>query len=327
MKTTLSTETEAWPIRGAFTLSRGSKTEAVVVVCRIARDGVTGTGECVPYARYGETVESVLAQIDEVTPLVADGAGRKEINAAMAPGAARNAVDCALWDLEAKQSGLPVHRRICAAPPRPVPTCVTISLDDPQEMAQHARANAMRPMLKVKLGGSNDEDIIHAVTAAAPDARIILDANESWTPDNIHDLMMVAAQARIMLIEQPLPAGQDEILEHIPHPVPICADESVHVTADLEPMRERYDAVNIKLDKTGGLTEALAMRMRAHEIGYSVMVGCMVATSLSMAPAILLAQEAQYVDLDGPLLLTRDRLHGLHYSAVVVSPPDPRLWG
>lgn len=327
MKTTLSTETEAWPIRGAFTLSRGSKTEAVVVVCRIARDGATGFGECVPYARYGETVESVLAQIEEIIPLVADGAGREEVNAAMAPGAARNAVDCALWDLDAKLSGLPVHRRICAAPPRPVPTCVTISLDDPQEMAQHARANAMRPMLKVKLGGTNDEDIIHAVTAAAPDSRIILDANESWTPYNIHDLMMVAAQARIMLIEQPLPAGQDEILEHIPHPVPICADESVHVTADLEPMRERYDAVNIKLDKTGGLTEALAMRMRAHEIGYSVMVGCMVATSLSMAPAILLAQEAQYVDLDGPLLLTRDRPHGLHYSAVVVSPPDPRLWG
>ena len=327
MKTIISTETETWPIRNAFTLSRGSKSEAVVVVCRIARDGRTGFGECVPYARYGESVESVLAEISAVMPLIEEGGGRTEIMQAMKPGAARNAVDCALWDLEAKISDVPVHRLICATPPRPVPTCVTISLDDPQEMAQHARANALRPLLKVKLGGKLDEDIIHAVSAAAPDARLILDANESWTEDNIHDLMMAAAQARVMLIEQPLPAGQDEILEHIPHPVPICADESVHVTADLERLRERYDAVNIKLDKTGGLTEALAMRERAHEIGFSVMVGCMVATSLSMAPALLLAQEAQYVDLDGPLLLARDRPHGLHYSAVVVSPPDRRLWG
>ncbi|MEC9343698.1 MAG: N-acetyl-D-Glu racemase DgcA [Pseudomonadota bacterium] len=327
MKTKLSTEAEVWPIRGTFSLSRGSRTEARVVVCRIARDGFAGFGECVPYARYGESVESVLDQIGAVAPLIEEGGGRREVLKAMSAGAARNAVDCALWDLEAKLSGTPVHRLVCSAPPRPLSTCITISLDDPEEMAQHARANASRGLLKVKLGGEGDIDRIHAVSAAAPEARIILDANESWNENSIHDLMMVAAQARVVLIEQPLPADRDEILEHIPHPVPICADESVHVTADLEAMRERYDAVNIKLDKAGGLTEALAMRERAHAIGYSVMVGCMVGTSLSMAPAVLLAQEAQYVDLDGPLLLARDRPHGLAYSPALVSPPARELWG
>ncbi|MCG6859287.1 MAG: dipeptide epimerase [Salaquimonas sp.] len=327
MKPILSAETEAWPIRGAFTLSRGSKTEAIVVVCRIARDGCTGLGECVPYARYGESVQSVMAQIEAVTPLIEQGGGRNKLLHAMAPGAARNAVDCALWDLEAKLTGIPVQSLVCAAPPRPLPTCYTISLDDPDEMARQAHANAFRPLLKVKLGGEQDEDIIHAVRSAAPDAGIILDANEGWTQDTVHDLMAVAAQAGVALIEQPLPAGQDEILERIPRPVPVCADESVHVAADLERLRERYDAINIKLDKTGGLTEALTMRDRAREIGYSVMIGCMVATSLSMAPAVLLAQEAQYVDLDGPLLLTRDRPHGLHYSDTAVSPPERELWG
>lgn len=327
MKTRLTALLEIWPIRGTFAIARGARTEAAVVLCMIERDGARGRGECVPYARYGETPKDVLEEIEAARPLVEGGAGRAEIMTAMKAGAARNAVDCALWDLEAKLTGVPVHRLVCAAPPRPIPTAVTISLDDPEEMALRARAHGSRPLLKVKLGGKGDEDRIRAVAAAAPGSRIILDANESWSKDDIHDLIMVAAQHRVALIEQPLPAGEDAVLEEIPHPVPICADESVHTAADLEVLRGRYDAVNIKLDKAGGLTEALAMRQKAHDIGYSVMVGCMVGTSLSMAPAVLLAQEAQFADLDGPLLLARDRPNGLRYSPALVSPPADSLWG
>lgn len=326
-QTRLTTETESWPIRGSFNIARGAKTQADVIVCRLERDGRNGLGECVPYARYGETLESVTGQIEEVRSEIEAGADRGALAALLPPGAARNALDCALWDLEAKLSGTPVHRRVCTMPPRPVDTAMTISLDDPEEMALAARAHAHRPLLKVKLGGEGDIDRIRAVKAAAPHARIILDANESWTEKNISELMLEAAHLHVALIEQPLPAGEDELLEHIAHPVPVCADESVHVTADLDALAERYDCVNIKLDKTGGLTEAMKMREKAHKMGFAVMVGCMVGTSLSMAPAILLAQEAEFIDLDGPLILERDRKHGLSYSTSIVSPPSPLLWG
>lgn len=328
MKTELSVSIETWPIRGAFRISRGEKTEAKVIVCQLSRLGVTGRGECVPYDRYGETMESVGAQIESVREIVEAGHGRDRIADALPAGAARNALDCAWWDLEAKLTGIPVHRQVCKMAPRPVETAMTISMGDPEEMALAARAHASRPLLKVKLGGwPHDIDRIHAVAAAAPSSRIILDANESWPEENLAELMLEAARTRVALIEQPLPAGQDEILAHIAHPVPVCADESAHQTSDLEALCPRYDCVNIKLDKAGGLTEALAMREKAHELGFSVMVGCMVGTSLAMAPAILLAQEAEFVDLDGPLILDADRAHGLAYSTTVVSPPERALWG
>lgn len=328
MKTELAIEVESWPIRGAFNIARGAKTTAEVVVCSVSRLGMTGRGECVPYGRYGETVESVLAQMEGVRQVVEAGIGRAGIAAQLPAGAARNALDCAWWDLEAKLTGVPVHKQVCRMPPRPVETAMTISLGDAEAMALSARAHASRPLLKVKLGGApHDIDRIHAVAAAAPMSRIILDANESWREDNVAELMLEASRTHVALIEQPLPAGEDGILAEIPHPVPVCADESVHVRDDLENMRGRYDCINIKLDKAGGLTEALAMRERAHELGFSVMVGCMVGTSLAMAPAILLAQEAEFVDLDGPLILDRDRANGLAYSTSMVSPPSPELWG
>lgn len=327
MKTSLSLECETWPIRGAFTIARGSKTEAKVIVCRMERNGAAGWGECVPYPRYGESIDSVIDQIEAVRALIEQGCTHDEIDAAMPAGAARNAIDCALWDLEAKLTGRHVHALVCSAPPRPIATAVTVSLADPEEMALATRALSGRPVIKVKLGGRGDADRMHAVRAAAPHARIILDANESWSADEAHDLFLLAANLGVSLIEQPFPAGDDDILTRIPHPVPICADESVHTSEDLASLTGRYDCINIKLDKAGGLSEALRMRQRAHELGFSVMVGCMVGTSLSMAPAVLLAQEAEFVDLDGPLLLSRDRKHGLTYSSALVSPPSAALWG
>jgi L-Ala-D/L-Glu epimerase / N-acetyl-D-glutamate racemase len=328
MKIAVTASAETWPIRGSFKIARGAKTEAAVVTVRLQGEGFAGMGECVPYGRYNESIESVLAQIEEVRSLIESESQHTEIIARMKPGAARNAVDCAFWDIDSKRTGIPVHVKICARPPRPVTTALTISLGDPGEMALMARMHANRPLLKVKLGGDGgDSDRIHAVASAAPNSGIILDANESWRPRDIGRLLLEAARANVWLIEQPLPAGDDDILAKIPHPVPICADESAHTSADLEKLRGKYDCVNIKLDKAGGLTEALAMRDSAHRIGFSVMVGCMVATSLSMAPAVLLAQEAEYVDLDGPLILSRDRAQGLTYSTSTVSPLNAELWG
>ena len=323
----LSSETDSFPISGSFTISRGAKTSAEVICCTISDSGAVGRGECVPYTRYGETLESVADAISDMRADIANGIGREDLIPAMKAGAARNAIDCALWDLEAKQSGQRAHFRACRMPPRPVTTAFTISLDDPDRMAVQARAHADRPLLKVKVGSDDDIARIHAVAGSAPHSRIILDANEAWTEANIHDNLLAAAEYHIALVEQPLPAGQDELLRHIPHPVPICADESVHTADDLERLAGLYDAVNIKLDKTGGLTAALELRDKAHEMGFSVMVGCMVGTSLAMAPAVLLAQEADYVDLDGPLLLARDRSPSLTYAGSLVSPPDRALWG
>jgi L-alanine-DL-glutamate epimerase-like enolase superfamily enzyme len=327
MARNLRVETERFPIAGRFTISRGSKTEAEVVTCAIDDGSFKGHGECVPYARYGESIDSVIAAIEAVRGDLEGGLTREALQAAMPAGAARNAVDCALWDLEAKTRGHRAHLQFCHMLPRPVVTAMTISLGDPEEMAAQARASAHRPLLKVKVGGGNDYARIHAVASAAPNSRIILDANEGWTDENIRENLLAAAAFHVALVEQPLPAGKDEILRHIPHPVPICADESVHTAQGLHELAGLYDAVNIKLDKTGGLTAAIELRDRARELGFGVMVGCMVGTSLSMAPAVLLAQDADYVDLDGPLLLARDRSPALTYTGSLVSPPEPALWG
>lgn len=327
MSRVLSVVDERFPIAGTFTISRGSKTEAEVLTCTIAESDFIGRGECVPYKRYGETLESVREQIEKARRAIENGATRADLLTLMPAGAACNAVDCALWDLEAKTSGMSVVSRLGLASPRPLETAYTLSLGEPEAMAAQARANASRPLLKVKIGGDNDIARIRAVTEAAPNSRIILDANEGWTDANIVANLAAAAELGIALIEQPLPAGADQILGRIPHPVPICADESVHIADDLGELKGLYDAVNIKLDKSGGLTAALELRDQARALGFKVMVGCMVGTSLAMAPAVLLAQDAEFVDLDGPLLLARDRSPGLIYEGSMVSPPLPELWG
>jgi len=327
MPRSLEIQTDSFPIAGTFTISRGAKTSAEVILCTIGDGGTIGRGECVPYRRYGETLESVAAQIEAVRPLVEAGLTRQELQHAMPPGAARNAVDCALWDLEAKRSGNSAVARLGLLRPQPLTTAFTISLGEPEVMAAQARANADRALLKVKVGTGDDESRIRAVRLAAPDAAIILDANEGWPEEALEHHLRVAAEVGVALVEQPLPAGKDEPLAEIQRPVLVCADESVHHTGDLASLRDRYDAINIKLDKTGGLTEALAMKKEAQRLGFRIMVGCMVGTSLAMAPAVLLAQGVDFVDLDGPLLLARDREPGLRYAASLVWPPDAALWG
>lgn len=327
MQRRLTATSERFPIAGTFAISRGSKTEAEVVICIVTQGPHAGRGECVPYARYGETVAGVITAIEAMRPAIAAGMTREELRAAMPAGAARNAVDCALWDLEAKMSGIPAWRGVCAASPRPLTTAYTLSLGDPAAMAAQARANAHRPLLKVKVGGDADMERVRAVVDAAPLSRIVLDANEGWSDDNVLPYLEACARLGVALVEQPLPAGRDGVLATFPHPVPLCADESAHTAAGLEALCSLYDAVNIKLDKAGGLTEAKAMRETARTLGLSVMVGCMVGTSLAMAPAVLLAQDADYVDLDGPLLLARDREPGLSYEGSLVSPPEAALWG
>ncbi|WP_439871952.1 N-acetyl-D-Glu racemase DgcA [Rhizobium leguminosarum] len=327
MPRTLDIQMNSFPIAGTFTISRGAKTEAEVITCTLVEEGAQGLGECVPYRRYGETMESVFAQIEAARPLIEAGISRSDLLSAMPPGAARNAVDCALWDLEAKQTGDSVAARLGLSAPQPLTTAYTISLGEPEVMAAQAREHAGRALLKVKVGTGDDESRIRAVRAAAPDAEIILDANEGWPEAVLERHLNIAAQAGVALVEQPLPAGRDGLLAEIRRPLLVCADESVHHTGDLASLADRYDAINIKLDKTGGLTEALVMKAEAERLGFTIMVGCMVGTSLAMAPAVLLAQNADFVDLDGPLLLARDREPGLRYAASLVFPPETTLWG
>jgi L-alanine-DL-glutamate epimerase-like enolase superfamily enzyme len=317
----------SFPIAGTFTISRGAKTSAEVISVTLRENGRIGWGECVPYRRYSETMESVEAQIEAARPLIEAGISRDDLQSAMPPGAARNAVDCALWDLEAKLTGANVAATIGLAAAKPLTTAYTISLGEPEVMAAQAREHAGRALLKVKVGTGDDESRIRAVRAAAPSSAIILDANEGWPEAMLEHHLRISAEMNIALVEQPLPAGKDEMLAVIKRPVIVCADESVHHTGDLASLRDRYDAINIKLDKTGGLTEALAMKREAQRLGFQIMLGCMVGTSLAMAPAVLLAQDAEFVDLDGPLLLARDREPGLRYEASLVFPPDKELWG
>lgn len=326
----LDVAVERFPIDGSFTIARGSRTEAVVVVARITENGVCGRGECVPYARYGESIDSVVAAIETVRAALEGGASRQQLQALLPAGAARNALDCALWDLEAKRTGAPVHVLAGLDRIRPATTAFTISLGAPEEMAAKAAAaiSAGRPVLKIKLGApEEDATRICAVREAAPEATLLVDANEGWGLADLPRLFDACAGADVALIEQPLPAAQDAALAGLARPVPLCADESVHTRDGLAALRDRYDAVNIKLDKTGGLTEALAMAHSAAEMGFGLMIGCMVGTSLAMAPAMLLTPRARFVDLDGPLLLARDREHGLVYDGAVVWPPERALWG
>lgn len=323
----LAARIERFPIAGSFTISRGAKTEAVTVVAEVSRDGLTGRGECVPYPRYGETPEATLGALQAMRQAVAEGLTRQALQAAMPPGAARNALDCALIDLEAKAAG----QRAWNLLGRPVPgertTAYTISLGTPDAMAAATAKAAHRPLLKIKLGGDGAPERIAAVRKAAPESELIVDANEAWTEANLEANLAACAAVGVTLVEQPLPSGKDEALARIRRPLAVCADESVHDRASLAPLRGRYDAVNIKLDKTGGLTEALAMADAAQALGFEIMIGCMVASSLSMAPAMLVTPQARFVDLDGPLLLARDRDHGLRYDGSLVYPPDASLWG
>ena len=327
MRRTLHAVAETFPIAGTFTISRGAKTTADVVTCTIGASGLIGHGECVPYGRYGESVAGVLEAVETMRAAVEDGIGREELARVMPAGAARNAIDCALWDLEAKLSGVPTWQVINSAAPQKLVTAYTLSLGEPEAMRRQAAEHTGRALLKVKVGTADDAARIRAVRAGAPESAIILDANEGWTPENLAYHFSVCAEARIALVEQPLPAGNDGALRDHARPIPVCADESVHRTEDVARLVDRYDAINIKLDKAGGLTEALALREAANELGLKVMVGCMVGTSLGMAPAVLLAQGADFVDLDGPLLLARDREPGLHYEGSNVYPPEATLWG
>ncbi len=319
----LSVTPDTFRLRETFTISRGSRTEARVLTVRATAGGVTGWGECVPYARYGESPESVTAQIAGLP----EGIGRAGLQAALPAGAARNAVDCALWDHEAKRTGKRVWEIAGLPAPGPVVTAYTLSLDTPDAMQAAARRNAHRPILKIKLGTPDDMPRLEAVRAGAPDARIIVDANEGWTAEIYADLAPHLARLGVALVEQPLPAAADGMLAEIARPIPVCADESCHDRASLAALKGRYDMVNIKLDKTGGLTEALALRLAAREMGFGVMVGCMVGSSLAMAPAVLVAQGAEVADLDGPLLLAEDRERPLAYDAAGVHPPERELWG
>ncbi len=314
---------ESFRLAEVFTISRGSRTEAKVLTVRVERAGLAGRGECVPYARYGESLESVAAQIEGLP----EGITRPDLQHALPPGAARNAVDCALWDWEAKRTGRRVWDLAGLPAPGPVITAFTLSLDTPDRMEAAAARHAHRPLLKIKLGTPDDMPRLEAVRRGAPNARIIVDANEGWTAGIYADLAPHLLRLGVALVEQPLPAADDAALIGLARPVPVCADESCHDRASLAHLVGKYDMVNIKLDKTGGLTEALALRDAARAAGFQLMVGCMVGTSLAMAPAVLVAQGAEIADLDGPLLLAEDRPHPLAYDDAGAHPPDPALWG
>lgn len=325
---------ESFPIRGAFRISRGTKTVAKVVTVTLSavnRDGQVwrGRGECVPYARYGESVDGVQAILDGIADQVAGGLTRLELQELLPPGAARNAIDCAYWDLSAKMSGQPVWRLAgFKSAPGPLITCTTLSVDTPKAMAAAASALAPHhPLLKMKLTGEGDLDRVAAVRAARPEARLVVDANEGWTLDQLRVFAPSFAALGVEMIEQPLPVSEDEGLRGFVSPVPLGADESCHGIGSLDRLRGLYQVVNLKLDKTGGLTEGIAFREAARAAGFDLMVGCMVSTSLAMAPAVLLAQDARFVDLDGPLLLAEDRQRGLHYDGARLDPAEPELWG
>jgi len=317
---------QSWPLDKPFRIARGSRTEARVVVVTVSSGEYTGRGEAVPISRYGQTVESVLAQIESMKR--EKSLDRQQLQRLLPAGAARNALDCALWDLEAKVSGKRAWELANIPIVPEVETSFTISLDTPAAMVAAARANAAAPILKLKLGG-DDVDLarVEAVREAAPAARLLIDANESWSPEHFREVAPLLDQFGVELIEQPFPADADEVLGTLDHPIPVCADESCQTTADLPRLKNRYEVINAKLDKTGGLTEALRLTNRARVSGFKLLIGCMVGTSLSMAPARLLASTADYVDLDGPLLLAGDRHHGLSYQGGKIGIPPRELWG
>jgi L-alanine-DL-glutamate epimerase-like enolase superfamily enzyme len=323
----LSARLERWPLAAAFVISRGSKSEAEVVVAEIADRDHRGRGEAVPYARYGETPEGVIAQIESVRVRMEAGAGRDELQDLLPAGAARNALDCALWDLEAKRSGSRAWALAGLARLDPVKTCYTISMASPADMAEAAREHARRPILKLKIGNVDDLAAVEAVRGAAPKARLVVDANEALTFDDFRRIAPDFAKLGVLVVEQPLAASEDAALKGYDSPVPLCADETLHTRAELAACEGRYAMVNIKLDKAGGLTEALALAAEARAKGFQIMAGSMVGTSLGVAPALILAQGAAVADLDGPLLLARDRDPGLTVVGSLLEPPDVELWG
>jgi L-Ala-D/L-Glu epimerase len=318
---------ESWPIAGSFTISRGSKTTAEVVVVSLEKDGAIGRGEGVPYARYSETTSGSLEALSAGRKKIESGISRQEVSDLKLPKSAANALDCALWDIEAKLSGVPVWQRAGLAKPNPIETAYTLSLNSPSEMATQAAANRHRPVLKLKLGQQGDTERLRLIRLAAPTSKLIVDANEGWNSDILEEMLDACEKASVSLVEQPLPAGHDESLRDLKPKILICADESVHGIESLDGLLGKYNAINIKLDKTGGLTGALALAKQARAMDMKIMVGCMLATSLSMAPALLLAQNAEFVDLDGPLLLAQDREPGLNYAGSKVFPARPELWG
>lgn len=314
---------ERFALAETFRIARGSRTHAQVVTVEIADDGHVGRGECVPYGRYGESVESVMAAIGDLP----QDLSRDLLPELLPPGAARNAVDCALWDLEAKSAGRRAWDLAGIAPPLPAVSAFTLSLDEPAAMEASASKHAHLPVLKIKLGTPDDMPRLEAVRRGAPDAKIIVDANEGWSAEVYSDLVPHLQRLGVSLVEQPLPAGDDDALRGLPRPVPLCADESCHDRASLPALKGKYDVINIKLDKTGGFTEALALKAAAETAGFGIMIGCMVGTSLAMAPAVMLTGAAAFVDLDGPLLLAEDRATPLRFDASTVYPPDASLWG
>ncbi|NIP13563.1 MAG: dipeptide epimerase [Pseudomonadales bacterium] len=320
--------TESWPIAGTFTIARGSKTAAEVIVVTVRDGGLTGMGECLPYPRYGQTPQGTLEDI-RAAATERGKLDRERLQALLPAGPARNAIDCALWDLEARQRRQPVWELAGLPEPVPVVTALTIVLAEPAQMREAAERHSTRSLLKIKLGAGAERDVerLRAVRSGAPDARLIVDANEGWSLGELERVAPVAADLGVEMIEQPLPATEDEALDGYRSPVPLGADESLHARTDLEALSRRYRVANIKLDKTGGLTAAISLQKRAEALGMDIMVGCMVATSLAMAPALLLAQTARFVDLDGPLLLVRDRLPGLVYRDSRVGFPRQALWG
>lgn len=323
----LTVRAESFPLARPFAISRGVKTAADVVVVEIEDGGARGWAECVPYPRYDETVDGVIAEIEAARAMIEGGAEPDAVNTAMHAGAARNGVDCALWDLKAKRDGTTVADLCGLGPLEPQVTAETIGIGTPDEMGERAAELATAPLLKIKLNAEDIEKRLDAIRAGAPEARLIVDPNEGWTVDLLTEKLRYLADIGVEMLEQPVPVDRDAGLVALSSPVPICADESVHTADDLELLRSRYDMVNIKLDKTGGLTEALRLKARALDLGFGIMVGCMVGSSLAMAPAVLVAQGVRIVDLDGPLLLKQDRSPGLDFSGGLIHPAEPALWG
>jgi L-Ala-D/L-Glu epimerase len=318
---------ESWPIAGSFTIARGSKTAADVIVATIGRGSQKGHGEAVPYSRYNETVADCIAAIEGARGKIEACTSRADLQKLKLPKAALNALDCALWDLESKETGEPAWQRAGLPPLMPVTTCYTLSLDTADNMAAAAKAQSNRPLLKLKLGREGDIERLYAIRKAAPNSTLVIDANEGWHAPELPELLKTCRDVGIALVEQPLPANDDEALSDVEHLIPICADESAHGIESLEHLRGKYDAINIKLDKTGGLTPALQLADAARAMDFKIMVGCMLATSLAMAPAFLIAQKANIVDLDGPLLLKQDRSPGFHFEGSTMHPPKSALWG
>lgn len=324
---TLAASHDRFVLARPFRISRGVRTAADVVSVAVCEGSVEGRGESVPYPRYGESVESVLAQVEAVREAIESGADRAQLQALIPPGAARNALDCALWDLEAKRAGSSVADLIGAPEPGRIATALTVVIDTPEAMADAARAIAGAPLLKVKVDASDPIAMVRAVRVAAPDAALIVDPNESWDEALLRAVMPVLEECRVAVLEQPVPAGEDGWLEGYTSPVPICADEAIHTIAELETVAARYDAVNVKLDKAGGLTAALELAHAVRARGMRLMCGCMVGSSLGIAPALHVAAQADWVDLDGPLWLAEDRAGGVREDNGWLLPPERGFWG